>query len=129
MSTCTGIQKIYVSRHVHVHVSCMHQCMSVCDVPCDDVHSMYACICMSCCAHVLSSSHDEFVWARLVVITRIFGLLVNGAKTDGLVPMADMLNHKRPRETSWTYDDSRGGFTITTLRALNRGEQIYDSYG
>ena len=72
---------------------------------------------------------EEFVWARLVVITRIFGLVVNGNKTDGLVPMADMLNHKRPRETSWTFDDSRGSFTITSLRPMSRGEQIYDSYG
>lgn len=72
---------------------------------------------------------DEFIWARSVVITRIFGLMINNAKTDGLVPMADMLNHKRPRETSWTYDDSRGAFTITALRSLAQGEQIYDSYG
>ena len=42
-------------------------------------------------------SHDDFVWARLVVITRIFGLVINGVKTDGLVPYADMLNHKKPR--------------------------------
>jgi len=38
------------------------------------------------------------VWARLVVITRIFGLNIDGKKTDGLVAYADMLNHKRPRE-------------------------------
>ncbi len=42
-------------------------------------------------------TYKEFVWARLAVITRIFGLVINGNKTDGLVPMADMLNHKRPR--------------------------------
>jgi tetratricopeptide (TPR) repeat protein len=29
-------------------------------------------------------THEEFVWARLVVITRIFGLVINGNKTDGL---------------------------------------------
>ena len=72
---------------------------------------------------------EEFVWARLVVITRIFGLVVAGNKTDGLVPMADMLNHKRPRETSWTFDDARGSFTITSLKPMARGEQIFDSYG
>jgi histone-lysine N-methyltransferase SETD3 len=55
--------------------------------------------------------------------------MINGVKTDGLVPMADMLNHRRPRETSWTYDDLRGAFTITALRSMGRGEQIYDSYG
>lgn len=74
-------------------------------------------------------SHEEFVWARLVVITRIFGLLIDKVKTDGLVPYADMLNHKRPRETKWTFDDGRYGFIITTLKTIQRGEQIFDSYG
>jgi histone-lysine N-methyltransferase SETD3 len=71
----------------------------------------------------------DFIWARLVVITRIFGLVIKGRKTDGLVPYADMLNHKRPRETKWTYDDSMEGFTITTLKTVNRGEELFDSYG
>jgi len=73
--------------------------------------------------------HIDFVWARLAVITRIFGFEVNGKKTDGLVPMADMLNHKRPNETTWTYDGSVKGFTITTTKRLLRGAQIFDSYG
>jgi len=63
------------------------------------------------------------------VITRIFGFEVNGLKTDGLVAMADMLNHKRPNETSWTYDTSRGAFTITTTKRLLKGQQVFDSYG
>jgi len=79
-------------------------------------------------------THWEFVWARLVVITRIFGLVIKGKKTDGLVPYADMLNHKRPNEdesgdTKWTFDDDLYGFTITSLRTIPRAEQVYDSYG
>ena len=79
-------------------------------------------------------SHDDFVWARLVVITRIFGLVINGVKTDGLVPYADMLNHKKPKDamdtdTKWTYDDHLNGFTIISLKSIARGEQVYDSYG
>jgi len=73
--------------------------------------------------------YEEFVWARIAVITRIFGLTINGRETDGLVPMADMLNHKRPCETTWTYDESKKGFTITTLRNLSQEAQVYDSYG
>lgn len=41
-------------------------------------------------------SYADFVWARMVVITRIFGMTIKGNATDGLVPMADMLNHRRP---------------------------------
>lgn len=71
----------------------------------------------------------QFMWARLAVITRIFGFEINGVKTDGLVAMADMLNHKNPHETSWQYEDSKGAFTITTTKKLLKGAQIFDSYG
>jgi len=29
--------------------------------------------------------------------SRIFGLNINGTKTDAFVPLADMLNHRRPK--------------------------------
>jgi len=74
-------------------------------------------------------SYDDFVWARLVVITRIFGMVIDGNKTEGLVPMADMLNHKRPRETKWTYAQNRKGFVITTLNVIEKGCEVFDSYG
>jgi len=73
--------------------------------------------------------HKDFVWARLVVITRIFGMVIDGIKTDGLVPMADMLNHKRPRETKWTYDQKKGGFVITALKNIGSDMEVFDSYG
>lgn len=71
----------------------------------------------------------DFFWARIAVITRVFGFEVKGRKTEGLVAMADMLNHKRPNETSWTFDDSRNAFTITTTKRLLKSAQIFDSYG
>jgi len=75
-------------------------------------------------------SYAEFVWARMVVITRIFGMTIKGLATDGLVPMADMLNHRRPgTDTNWTYDDAVNGFTITTTSEITLGSEIYDSYG
>jgi len=83
----------------------------------------------SFCADFSKFHHLEFVWARLAVITRIFGFDVDGAKTDGLVPMADMLNHKRPNETTWKFDQGLRAFTITTTKRLLKGAQIFDSYG
>lgn len=81
------------------------------------------------CPEFAKYTHEEFVWARLVVITRIFGMAIDNNKTDGLVPYADMLNHKVPKETKWTFDDGRYGFIITSLKTIQRGEQVYDSYG
>lgn len=72
---------------------------------------------------------DEFRWARMIVCSRNFGLLVDGRRTSALVPHADMLNHLRPRETKWTFCEETQAFTITTLQAIGRGAQVYDSYG
>jgi histone-lysine N-methyltransferase SETD3 len=54
---------------------------------------------------------------------------VEGVKTDGFVAYADMLNHRRPRQTTWTYTDDRQGFIIEAMEDIKRGEQVYDSYG
>jgi histone-lysine N-methyltransferase SETD3 len=45
----------------------------------------------------------DFAWARMMVASRNFGIMVSGRRTDALVPLADMLNHHRPRQV-------RGGF-------------------
>lgn len=66
----------------------------------------------------------EFIWARTAVITRIFGFYMHKTKTDGLVPMADMLNHKTPKETAWTFDDDRDAFTMTATEDLAKGQQV-----
>ena len=57
---------------------------------------------------------DEFKWARMCVCSRNFGLQIDGHRTSAMVPHADMLNHYRPRETKWTFDEDRQAFTITT---------------
>jgi len=74
-------------------------------------------------------SQNDFFWARLVVLTRIFGITIDGKKTSAMVPMADMLNHKRPPETYWTFDDDRKGFTITATKDFLADEEVFDSYG
>ena len=74
-------------------------------------------------------SLDEFKWARMCVCSRNFGLVVDGHRTSALVPQADMLNHYRPRQTKWTFDEDRQAFTITTLQPIIGGSQVYDSYG
>lgn len=47
-----------------------------------------------------------------MVGSRIFGLFIDGIKTDILAPFADMLNHKLPKETSWNFIQTEGGFGI-----------------
>ena len=55
---------------------------------------------------------DDFIWARMIVCSRIFGIIMYGNKTDALVPIADMLNHKIPKMTSWSFSDALKGFVV-----------------
>ena len=74
-------------------------------------------------------TQDEFLWAHMVVSSRCFGMSIYGRETYGLVPMADMLNHKHPEETAWSYDDHADGFVLTALKNFAPGDPVHDSYG
>jgi protein-histidine N-methyltransferase len=40
-----------------------------------------------------------------------------------------MMNHRRPRDTSWSYDDTLQSFTVQSLREMEMNEEVFDSYG
>ncbi|KAL4487539.1 hypothetical protein ABPG72_007059 [Tetrahymena utriculariae] len=93
-----------------------------------DVKRDYDDIC-SVAPEFAENTFEDFCWARMTASSRVFGLQINEQKTDAFVPLADMLNHRRPKQTSWQYDDQREGFVIQALEDIPRGEQVYDSYG
>ena len=72
---------------------------------------------------------NQFMEARMVISSRIFGISINNNKTDVLVPYADLLNHKRPRQTQWFYDDKINRFVIQATEDISFGKEIFDSYG
>ena len=65
----------------------------------------------------------------MIISSRIFGISINNNKTDVLVPYADLLNHKRPRQTQWYYDDKINSFVIQATEDIMAGKEIFDSYG
>lgn len=94
----------------------------------DDIREDYNTICKAVPEYA-EYPIDEFSRIRMTVSSRIFGMDIDTIKTDGFVPLADMLNHRRPRQTSWNYDQERGGFVIEALENICRGEEVLDSYG
>ena len=74
-------------------------------------------------------SYQKFCEARLLISSRIFGISINDTKTDVLAPFADLLNHKRPRQTQWYYDDNLESFVIQATEDIPEGSEIFDSYG
>ena len=65
----------------------------------------------------------------MLISSRIFGISINDKKTDVLAPFADLLNHKRPRQTQWYFDNILQSFVIQALEDIEQGNEIFDSYG
>ena len=74
-------------------------------------------------------SFDKFCKARCIISSRVFGITIHNVKTDALVPFADLLNHRRPRQTQWFYDDDKDAFIVQAIENINKGSEIFDSYG
>ena len=84
------------------------------------------------CEYLPNFSHfsfSKFCKARVLISSRIFGISINRKKTDVLVPFADLLNHKRPKQTQWYYDDNIESFVIQSIDNIKEGNEIFDSYG
>jgi len=72
-------------------------------------------------------SSDAFLWARLIVSSRCFGLLMDGAMNRCLVPLGDMLNHQNPPDVIWScFGDS---FVMMAQRAVPAGMEVHGTYG
>jgi histone-lysine N-methyltransferase SETD3 len=89
----------------------------------------YNAVCRCCPDFAERHTLEDFLWCRTAVGSRNFGITINGVKRTTMVPFSDMLNHYRPRETSWTFDDSQQSFTMTSLAGIATGQQVMDSYG
>lgn len=63
------------------------------------------------------------------IFSRNFGSPYRGLNNGLLVPLADMLNHSRPRQTTWEYKEDQDAFVITAVTKLYKGDQVMDSYG
>jgi histone-lysine N-methyltransferase SETD3 len=66
---------------------------------------------------------------REVISSRVFGVTIKGKKNDIIAPYADMLNHKRPRQTQWNFDDDSNCFIIKGVTNVKKGQEVFDSYG
>ena len=77
----------------------------------------------------LNMTLADYVWARIAVISRVFGIMVNGRKTEALVPLADMLNHKEDPGSSWQFENDSENFVIVANKFTAKHREIFDSYG
>ena len=74
-------------------------------------------------------SYESFLKVRMIVASRIFGVKIKNKKSDVLAPYADMLNHRKPKQTYWNYEDESEAFIISATSPIKKGEEVFDSYG
>lgn len=60
----------------------------------------------------------------MAVSSRIFGVSINNVKTDCFAPFADMLNHRRPRQTEWYFSEKHNAFIIQAIEDIPAGEEV-----
>lgn len=66
-------------------------------------------------------SERDFLGARILVKSRVFGVTIDGKETRALVPVADMLNHDDKCQIKWDYDSKQKGFVMKSEEDIMRG--------
>jgi hypothetical protein len=74
-------------------------------------------------------SFNDYKRVRALVSSRNFNLHIEGVQNTTLVPLADMLNHSMNADTSWGYNDQRGGYVMTMRKNVKKYNEVSDSYG
>jgi histone-lysine N-methyltransferase SETD3 len=72
---------------------------------------------------------DMYLWAHLVVMTRVFGAKLNLVKTHCLAPLMDMLNDGIPWNCDWGWAADGEFFELKASSAIPQGKELRISYG
>jgi histone-lysine N-methyltransferase SETD3 len=73
-------------------------------------------------------TREEFTWARLLVISRSYGVVVRGKRTTAMVPLADMFEYHSATYVRWIAD-CETGFIVAARGPVEAGSPIYQYYG
>lgn len=79
-------------------------------------------------SHLNLCSFEEFLKAKLTVSSRLHSIKSDKDES-GLVPLADMFNHKAGSTTGWFFDFDSQSFCIQTNQVYEKGQEICIDYG
>lgn len=78
--------------------------------------------------HTGLCTYEEFLKGRLIVSSRLHSIKAEN-DLSGLVPFADLFNHRSNSKTIWSFDFENQGFYMETSESTKRGEEICINYG
>jgi len=83
-------------------------------------------------------TYEEYVWAASIVQSRSFAIATEkahkqcgGQSEKALVPLADLLNHRKQGSftVGWGFDRKLDAFKLRAYTAIETGDALTDSYG
>ena len=88
------------------------------------------------------STNQDYHWSRSIVLSRVFATTsISTSSTGGggtrkhrdlcLAPLADMANHRRPHDATWSSAEGDGGGLVLkadSFKGLEEGQQVFLSY-
>ena len=89
--------------------------MEYLDQEIEDIRYDYSLIARDIPEFAQKYSKQDFTNAKLLVISRNFGVTRHGTETNIQVPIADMFNTRTPKNSLWYYDDTRNGFIVEAV--------------
>lgn len=74
-------------------------------------------------------SIQTFIWARTIVGSRNFGIVIDNVSRSAMVPICDLLNHDPNPDVTWGFNQRTRSFKMVSNRYLKKGKPITDTYG
>lgn len=74
-------------------------------------------------------SIQTFIWARTIVGSRNFGIVIDNVSRSAMVPICDLLNHDPKPDVTWGFNQRTRSFKMVSNRYLKKGKPITDTYG
>ncbi|BBM97870.1 hypothetical protein MPTK1_1g09030 [Marchantia polymorpha subsp. ruderalis] len=76
-----------------------------------------------------ATQESSLLWARTVVLSRGFTLLLEGKHEVTLVPLFDLLDHSPSARVEWITDDAKREAKFISASELQGGVEVYNNYG
>ncbi|WP_224242402.1 SET domain-containing histone-lysine N-methyltransferase [Hyalangium gracile] len=74
-------------------------------------------------------SFDDYLWAHLAVLTRVFGARLNGNQVICLAPFLDMMNDGIPWNCTWGWSPDGESLELKSGSAIAQGKELRITYG
>lgn len=74
-------------------------------------------------------TRDGLLWARTIVFSRAFTLLLGGKPAIALVPVFDLLDHDPTARVAWIMNDAEGKVELVADAPVASGARAWNNYG